>query len=67
VKITGFVIVMLIAAPVFGAQPLPDENQILKLEDDWVRALLTHDRDVLDRIVARLYLHRTRRNGQKSS
>jgi ketosteroid isomerase-like protein len=52
VKIIGFVIVMLIAAPVFGAEPLPDEKQILKLEDDWVRALVTHDRDVLDRIVA---------------
>jgi hypothetical protein len=52
VKIIGFVIVMLIAAPVFGAEPLSDEKQILKLEDDWVRALVTHDRDVLDRIVA---------------
>ena len=25
---------------------------MLKLEDDWVRALVTHDRDVLDKIVA---------------
>ena len=43
---------MLIAAPVFGAEALSDEKQILKLEDDWVQALVTHDRDVLDRIVA---------------
>jgi ketosteroid isomerase-like protein len=52
VKIIGFVLVMLMATPVFGAQPLSDEKQILKLEDDWVQALVTHDRDVLDRIVA---------------
>jgi hypothetical protein len=52
VKIIGFVIVMLMATPVFGAGPLSDEKQILKLEDDWGRALVTHDRDVLDRLVA---------------
>jgi hypothetical protein len=51
-KIIGFVIVMLVAAPVFGAEPLSDEKQILKLEDDWVQALVSHDRDVLDQIVA---------------
>src|SRR5438132_12537297 len=43
---------MLMTAPVFGAETLPNEKQILKLEDDWVRALVTHDRDVLDKIVA---------------
>jgi hypothetical protein len=52
VKIIGFVIVMLMATTVFGAGPLSDEKQILKLEDDWGRALVTHDRDVLDRLVA---------------
>jgi len=51
-KIIGFVIVMLVAAPASGAEPLSDEKQILKLEDDWVQALVSHDRDVLDRIVA---------------
>jgi len=52
VKIIGFAIGMLMTAPVFGAETLPNEKQILKLEDDWVRALVTHDRDVLDKIVA---------------
>ena len=39
-------------APASRAEPLSDEKQILKLEDDWVQALVSHDRDVLDRIVA---------------
>ena len=51
-KIIGFAIGMLMTAPVFGAETLPNEKQILKLEDDWVRALVTHDRDVWDKIVA---------------
>src|SRR6266853_1877658 len=51
-KIIGFVIVMLVAAPASRAEALSDEKQILKLEDDWVQALVSHDRDVLDRIVA---------------
>ena len=51
-KIIGFAIGMLMTAPVFGAEPLSNEKQMLKLEDDWVRALVTHDRDVSDKIVA---------------
>ena len=51
-KIIYFAIVMLAAAAGFGAEPLSDEKQILKLEDDWVQALVSHDRDSLDRIVA---------------
>jgi ketosteroid isomerase-like protein len=35
-----------------AAQSLPDEEQILKLEDDWARALKTKDRQLLDQIVA---------------
>ena len=35
---------MLAAAAGFGAEPLSDEKQILKLEDDWVQALVSHDR-----------------------
>jgi ketosteroid isomerase-like protein len=51
-KIIYFVIVMLAAAAGFGAEPLSDEKQILKLEGDWVQALVSHDRHSLDRIVA---------------
>ena len=51
-KIIGFAVGMLMTAPVFGAEPLSNEKQMLKLEDDWVRALVTHDRDVSDKIVA---------------
>jgi ketosteroid isomerase-like protein len=40
-------------ASVYAQQPLSDEKQILKLEDDWVRALKTKDRQLLDAIVAR--------------
>ena len=41
--------------PVFveAAQPSPDEKQLLTLEDNWIRALETHDRAVLDQIVAK--------------
>ena len=51
-KVIYFVIVMLAAAAGFGAEPLSDEKQILKLEDDWVQALVSHDQYFLDRIVA---------------
>ncbi len=51
-KIIGFVVVALMMACAYAAEPLPDEKQILKLEDDWARALETHDRKVLDQIVA---------------
>jgi hypothetical protein len=51
-KIIYFVIVMLAAAAGFGAEPPSDEKQISKLEDDWVQALVSHDRHSLDRIVA---------------
>jgi hypothetical protein len=44
---------MLIMASGYAQEPLSDEKQILKLEDDWVRALETKDRKVLDKIVAR--------------
>jgi ketosteroid isomerase-like protein len=45
----------LLAFPVFveATEPSPDERQLLKLEDDWIRALKTHDRKLLDRIVAK--------------
>jgi ketosteroid isomerase-like protein len=45
-------IAVLLAASTNAAEAPSDEEQILKLEDDWVQALVTHDRDVLDRIVA---------------
>ena len=49
-KVIYFVIVMLAAAAGLGAEPLSDEKQILKLEDDWVQALVSHDRHSLDPI-----------------
>jgi len=51
-RIAGLAVSMLVMASVYAQQPLPDEKQILKLEDDWARALKTKDRHVLDAIVA---------------
>jgi ketosteroid isomerase-like protein len=51
-RIAGLAVSMLVMASVYAQQPLPDEKQILKLEDDWARALKTKDRQVLDAIVA---------------
>ena len=52
-RIVGLAVSMLVMASVYAQQALPDEKQILKLEDDWARALKTKDRQVLDTIVAR--------------
>lgn len=45
----------LVAFPaiVEAAQPSPDERQLLTLEENWIRALETHDRALLDQIVAK--------------
>jgi ketosteroid isomerase-like protein len=52
-RIAGLAVSMLVMASVYAQQPSLDERQILKLEDDWARALKTKDRQVLDTIVAR--------------
>ena len=44
---------MLLSASANATETPSDEEQILKLEDDWVRALKEHDREGLDEIVAR--------------
>ena len=51
-KLTASIIITLITAFAAAADSLSDEKQILKLEDDWVRAMQTKDRPVLDKIVA---------------
>jgi ketosteroid isomerase-like protein len=51
-RIASLVVSTLVMASVYAQQPLSDEKQILKLEDDWVRALKTKDRQLLDAIVA---------------
>jgi ketosteroid isomerase-like protein len=51
-KIAGLIVSMLVMASVYAQQPSLDEKQILKLEDDWARALKTKDRQILDAIVA---------------
>jgi ketosteroid isomerase-like protein len=51
-KIAALAVSMLLTASVYAQQPLPDEKQILALEDDWARALKTKDRQLLDSIVA---------------
>jgi ketosteroid isomerase-like protein len=43
---------MLVMTSIYAQQPLSDEKQILKLEDDWARALKTKDRQLLATIVA---------------
>ena len=50
--LTSFLTVFL-AASVYPAERLSDEEQILKLEDDWVRALEKQDREGLNKILAR--------------
>ena len=51
--IAVLVVSTLVMASVYAQQPLWDEKQILKLEDDWARALKTKDRQIMDAIVAR--------------
>jgi ketosteroid isomerase-like protein len=52
-RIAVLVVSTLVMASVYAQQPLSDEKQILKLEDDWARALKTKDRQIMDAIVAR--------------
>ena len=53
-RIAGPVVFMFVMASVANAQqPLSDDKQILKLEDDWAHALKTKDRPILDAIIAR--------------
>ena len=52
-RIASLLISTLVIASVYAQQPLSDEKQILKLEDDWARALKTKDRQLLNAIVAR--------------
>ena len=51
-RIANLVVFMFLTASVYAQQPLSDEKQILKLEDDWARALKTKDRKLLGAIVA---------------
>ena len=51
-RITGLVVFMILMASIYGQQAPSDEKQILKLEDDWARALKTKDKQLLDAIVA---------------
>jgi ketosteroid isomerase-like protein len=52
-RIICLVITMLMTASAYAQQPLSDETQILRLEDDWVRGLETRDRKLLDKVLAR--------------
>ena len=51
-KMTTLAFVIL-ALTSYAAEPISDEKQILKLEEDWARALETRDRQLLEQIVAR--------------
>jgi hypothetical protein len=51
-RIARLVTSMFVVASVYAQQPPSDEKQILKLEDDWARALKTRDKQLLDGIVA---------------
>jgi ketosteroid isomerase-like protein len=51
-RIVGLAVSVFVITSVCAQQPLSDEKQILKLEDDWARALKTKDRPLLDAIVA---------------
>jgi hypothetical protein len=52
-RIICLVVIVLMTTSAYAQEPLSDEKQILKLEDDWARALETRDRKLLDKIVAR--------------
>jgi len=51
-RIVCLSLAVLLAASANAAEPPSDEEQILKLEDDWVRALEKHDREGLSKILA---------------
>jgi ketosteroid isomerase-like protein len=53
VKIIGFVVIVLMTASAYAQEGVSDEKQILRLEDDWGRALVTRDRKLLEKIVDR--------------
>jgi hypothetical protein len=62
-KVTSLIAIAFMAAFAARADNLSDKKQILKLENDWVRALKTKDRQFLDKIVAPSFtFHRTRWN-----
>ena len=52
-RIVGLAVSVFVITSVCAQQPLSDEKQILKLEDDWARALKTKDRQLLNAVVAR--------------
>jgi hypothetical protein len=51
-RVTYLMAVAFMAVFAARADNLSDEKQILKLEDDWVRAMNTKDRQLLDIIIA---------------
>ena len=51
-RIANLVVFMFLTASVYAQPPSSNEKQILKLEDDWARALKTKDKGLLDAIVA---------------
>jgi ketosteroid isomerase-like protein len=51
-RIARLLVSMFVVASMRAQQPPWDEKQILKLEDEWARALKTKDRRLLDAIVA---------------
>jgi hypothetical protein len=51
-KVISLVAITFMAGSSLQADNVSDEKQILKLEDDWVRAMNTKDRERLDKIIA---------------
>src|SRR5882762_5343901 len=52
-RIFALFVVLFVTATAHEAEELPDKKQILKLEDDWVRALEKQDRQGLTKVLAR--------------
>ena len=50
-KFIRLIFIAMMAVSANSQEPVSDEKQILKLEDDWVRAMVTRDRSVLDKII----------------
>jgi hypothetical protein len=66
-RIASLVVSMLVMVSAYAQQPLSDEKQIVKLEDDWARALKTKDRQLLNAVVARNFTFIEPRRHRKKS
>ena len=51
-RIATIILILILTASAFAQRRPSDKDRILKLEGDWVQALVSKDRKTLDRIIA---------------